>query len=423
MRKMYLLPMAFIGALSYGQVGINSLTPKSTLDVASKTSDGSTSEGILIPRITGNALHDAETAAVYGNDQDAMLVFVTAAPDPNNRTGQVEGMDVRGFYYFDAGSNRWVKMVSSGTSTAAVTQMLCSASIDIGVLEAGKPAAGINTSIPYNGGNGGIYSAVSVPSTGVTGLTATLPSGTLNNGSGTFTFNITGTPSAAGTAVFTISIAGETCGFTRTVAAGGSFPDVVPVIINGQTRQMMTHNLGADTSQDPNIPNQAIMGSYYQWGKKNPVATAYTGSGAISGWSTSAAANKAWNSGTEAVPVKTANDPCPAGFRVPTRNEWVSFVTNSPNPTNIGTFVGSPGSATNFTVGKKFVNNGSTLVFPVAGNRNSTTGALTRRAYNGLYWSSTENSTNAYYLLLISSSVNSASLNRTDGFSVRCVSE
>ncbi|MFS4432181.1 FISUMP domain-containing protein [Chryseobacterium sp. S90] len=423
MRKMYLLPMVFIGALSYGQVGINSLTPKSTLDVTSKTSDGSAAEGFILPRVTGNALHAAEAAGVYGADQDATLAYVTAAPDPANRTGQVEGMDDAGFYYFNAGSNRWVKMVSSGTNTAAVTQMLCSASTDIGVLEAGEPAAGINTSIPYNGGNGGIYSPVSVPSTGVTGLTATLPSGTLNNGSGTFTFNITGTPSAAGTAVFTISIAGETCGFTRTVAAAGSSPDVVPVIINGQIRQMMTHNLGAETFLDPNSLNQAITGNYYQWGKLNPVATAYV-STAISGWSTAAAANKAWNSGTEAVPVKTANDPCPAGFRVPTRNEWVSFITNSPNPTNIGTFVASPGSPTNFTAGKKFVNNGSTLVFPAAGGRNDTTGALGGRAYNGYYWSSTENSTKAYGLNFTSSTVESAgNYTRANGFSVRCVSE
>ncbi|MBT2623665.1 hypothetical protein [Chryseobacterium sp. ISL-6] len=100
MRKMYLLPIVLIGALSYGQVGINNVAPKITLDVQSKTTDGSTSEGFLLPRVTGNALHAAEAAAVYGADQDAALAYVTAAPDPANRTGQVEGMDAPGFYYF-----------------------------------------------------------------------------------------------------------------------------------------------------------------------------------------------------------------------------------------------------------------------------------------------------------------------------------
>lgn len=134
MRKKYLLPMILLGAFSYGQVGINNLAPKTTVDMSSKTTDGSASEGLLIPRVTGNQLKAAETAGVYGDDQHATLAFVTAAPDEGNRTGQVEGMDVPGFYYFDAGSNRWVKMISSGTNTAALTQLLCSTPTTIGVL-------------------------------------------------------------------------------------------------------------------------------------------------------------------------------------------------------------------------------------------------------------------------------------------------
>ncbi|UCA61754.1 hypothetical protein KB553_09530 [Chryseobacterium rhizoplanae] len=424
MKKLYLLPISLFGIISYAQVGVNNTTPKVTVDMTAKTTDGSKSEGLLIPRLTGNALHDAETAAVYGSDQHAALVFVTAAPDPNNRTGQVEGMDAPGFYYFDAGSNRWVKMTTSGTNTAQIGQLLCAQSINSGVLEATEPAAGVDTTIPYNQGNGGTYSGLSIPSTGVTGLFAQLPSGTLNNGSGTLTFSITGTPSTAGTAVFNLLLGGQDCGFSITVQPASSFPETLPVIINGQTRQMMTHNLGADQTQDPDVPSQAIMGSYYQWGKKNPVATAYTSAAAISGWSTASAADKSWNSGTEAVPVKTSNDPCPDGFRVPTRNEWVSFNTNS-TTSIIGTWVTTAnGGDNNFTAARKFVNNGSTLTFPTAGNRLNSTGALVSRAGYGYYWSSTENSTNAYSLYFNSTTINPAFYNnRTYGFSVRCISE
>ncbi|MBT2620604.1 fibrobacter succinogenes major paralogous domain-containing protein [Chryseobacterium sp. ISL-6] len=394
------------------------------MDIQSKTIDGSTSEGLIIPRVTGNALHTAETAGVYGADQDATLAFVTAPPDPANRTGQVEGMDSRGFYYFDSGTNRWVKISSGGTVTAGVTQLSCSGASNIGVLESGEAAAGINTIIPYTGGNGGVYSGISVPSSGVTGLTATLSSGTLNNGNGNLDFAITGTPSAAGTAVFTITLAGETCGFTRTVAASSSFPDILPVVINGQTRQMRTYNLGADTSLDPNVPVQAIMGNYYQWGRSTPAATAYVSSGNISGWNTSAAADKAWNSGTEAVPVKTANDPCPAGFRVPTRNEWTAFNASSTS-SNIGTWaVNISGGSSNFGAAKVFVNNGSTLTFPTAGFREKDFGGLNYRAYNSYYWSNTEKDADAYSMYILFGSINTAtSMIRKYGFSVRCINQ
>jgi hypothetical protein len=67
MKKKYLLPILFSCTLFYGQVGINSLTPKTTLDVTSKTTDGSASEGFMVPRMTGNSLKAAD-ADVYSKD-------------------------------------------------------------------------------------------------------------------------------------------------------------------------------------------------------------------------------------------------------------------------------------------------------------------------------------------------------------------
>lgn len=425
---MYLLPTILIGVFSYGQFGINNISPKSTVDMTSKKTDGSTAEGLLIPRVTGNQLKAAETAAVYAADQHATLVFITAAPDSSNRTGQVEGVDVPGFYYFDAGSNRWLKILSSGKSTAVVAELLCYAATHVGVLEATNPSSDVSATFPYNGGNGGVYSELIVPSEGVKGLNAILPSGMLNNGNGSLTFNIVGTPVAAGTATFNINLGGAICSFSVAVQPDTNFADVLPVIINGKTRHMMTRNLGADSTMDPNVPNQAIMGSYYQWGRKNAVATAYTSEAAISGWNTTYAANNAWNSGTEAVPVKTTNDPCPDGFRLPTANELAGFIATS-TVSNIGTFVDSPGSATNFNVAKKFVNNGSTLTFPAAGQRNYSTGELEERASEGLYWSSTESpgsTTYSVYLFMADPNSNIVTSNfgiRSVGYSVRCISE
>lgn len=51
------------------------------------------------------------------------------------------------------------------------------------------------------------------------------------------------------------------------------------VSINGVI--FMRHNLGANISLNPDAPSVNIAGNYYQWGRKTPVATATTGTGAI----------------------------------------------------------------------------------------------------------------------------------------------
>ncbi len=67
-------------------------------------------------------------------------------------------------------------------------------------------------SVPYTGGNGLAYnSGSSITSTGVTGLTAVLQSGTLANGNGNLTYTITGTPATTGLATFLISFSGQSC--------------------------------------------------------------------------------------------------------------------------------------------------------------------------------------------------------------------
>jgi hypothetical protein len=76
---------------------------------------------------------------------------------------------------------------------------------------------GISSSIPYSGGNGGTYSLQSIPSTGVTGLTATIVADTFALGSGNLIYTISGTPNAGGNASFDLNIGGQSCTLTLTV--------------------------------------------------------------------------------------------------------------------------------------------------------------------------------------------------------------
>ncbi|MGB0869253.1 MAG: beta strand repeat-containing protein [Flavobacteriales bacterium] len=74
-------------------------------------------------------------------------------------------------------------------------------------------AANKRIKVRYANGNGQDYDAVSIASTGITGLTATLQAGTLGNSNGTVFFIITGTASSAGTATFPLEFLGHNeCG-------------------------------------------------------------------------------------------------------------------------------------------------------------------------------------------------------------------
>lgn len=79
----------------------------------------------------------------------------------------------------------------------------------------GSLTVGVNGSISarvdYTGGNGGTYSAQTIQSQGVAGLKAILNSGTLNNGIGFLTYQISGTPSNVGSADFVVAMGNVSC--------------------------------------------------------------------------------------------------------------------------------------------------------------------------------------------------------------------
>jgi len=96
-------------------------------------------------------------------------------------------------------------------------------SIDCAAASANPSEAEINNAysgtitINYGGGNGFDYTAQSINSTGVTGLTADLPAGTFASGNGSVTFNVTGTATVDGTASFALNLGSQTCTFTLDV--------------------------------------------------------------------------------------------------------------------------------------------------------------------------------------------------------------
>ncbi|MES2518191.1 MAG: DUF3500 domain-containing protein [Bacteroidota bacterium] len=108
------------------------------------------------------------------------------------------------------------------TTSATITALNCSSATFSATATNGIVYAG-TANVPYVGGNGVAYVAgTSIASTGVTGLTATLAAGTLATGAGNSTFTVSGTPSGAGTASFAISLGGQSCTLSLTVAAAST---------------------------------------------------------------------------------------------------------------------------------------------------------------------------------------------------------
>ncbi|MFN7832221.1 MAG: hypothetical protein ACK5Q2_09580, partial [Bacteroidota bacterium] len=184
-------------------------------------------------------------------------------------------------------------------------------------------------------------------------------------------------------------------------------------------KNFMCYNLGAtNTSTDPFTPTWEINGDYWQWGRKDYAAAGPTGpgtsqanDGAVSGWNKTLAPNGSWADGS-----KTANDPCPVGYRVPTRAQWDGVITYNTR-TNVGSF---SVSATNYGAGQKF---GDQLMLPAAGLRHYGNGALNYRGGSGYYWSSTEDGdSSAWYMSFVGVAYTDGYY-RTLGLSVRCVAE
>jgi hypothetical protein len=223
------------------------------------------------------------------------------------------------------------------------------------------------------GGTGAATPVITSPSSAATTVTGI-------NAVGTYIFTLTATDNSGATGTANVTI---TANNMPTATVGGP---------GGTTLQFMSHNLGADYSLDPLTPVQGVHGNYYQFGRSAAVATAAT-SGAIAGWNTTAAPMNAWNSGTEAAPVKTATDPCPAGYRVPTALEFAALI-NAANGNTVS-YVGSfTDSASNYTSGMLISHASSLkLLFPSAGFRHNSDGSLRTRGISGYY--STSRATSA----------------------------
>lgn len=99
MRKLSYLLFVLTAISLSGQVGINTQTPETTLEIVGKPNDINHYDGVIPPRLTGNQL----ALKTYSTAKKGAVVFVTSPPA--NLSGQVIQITEPGLYYFDG--NLW----------------------------------------------------------------------------------------------------------------------------------------------------------------------------------------------------------------------------------------------------------------------------------------------------------------------------
>lgn len=106
MKKNIFLIICFTPILFFSQVGINTASPRTTLDVAASPGDLSKKDGITVPRLTRQQLTN-KGDALYTTSERGTMIYITDISG-GNTTSQRINMDALGYYYFDG--SVWQKM-------------------------------------------------------------------------------------------------------------------------------------------------------------------------------------------------------------------------------------------------------------------------------------------------------------------------
>jgi hypothetical protein len=177
---------------SFAQVGIGTIAPAAGSLLELKATD----KALILTRVAGTA--------VIASPVDGMIVYDNSLNCFRSRENGVW-------------TPCWNCCATPSTTAGTISALDCAGVLKTGTLTNSIAASAVSAEFSYTGGNGGTFTGQAITSTGITGLTATLVAGNLATGTGTVTYVISGTPSAAGTSSFALTIAGQNCTLILTV--------------------------------------------------------------------------------------------------------------------------------------------------------------------------------------------------------------
>jgi uncharacterized protein (TIGR02145 family) len=387
-----------------------------------------TTKGTYDISTTANGVTFAASGTFAGTGAQDIMLTATGTP-----TASIFTLNTSPNCNFSRITNPPVDPSSNGT--AVVSAYSCSTAYG-GTLLVGTPVSGVTQTITATVTTSGTYS-ISATANGVTFDGA----GTFaSTGVKTIVLTASGTPTAVGSNNYAFNTT-PNCSFIRNgfVTATGVYANV-----NGITKDFASHNLGANLSSDRftylvgNADGSGgTLGYLYQWGRQadgHQLRNSTTQAGPVAApvanrfitttvsphdWR-STQSNTLWGDGTTgADPAKSANDPCPSGFKVPSQAQWNGLfrtVTTwgAPNTATFNTFTWT---GNGFLIGQK-------LYLPAAGQRSDNIATLSDVGTRGVYWSSTVYFNYAFCFYFNRDEVQPDAWGyRRDGLSVRCISE
>jgi uncharacterized protein (TIGR02145 family) len=202
------------------------------------------------------------------------------------------------------------------------------------------------------------------------------------------------------------------CKKSDSTQSNGSSTMEYKTVIGANGRIWMDRNLGA-SQVATSISDAQSYGDLYQWGrgsdgheKRNSSTSTTSSTKDVPGNGSFIMGTLDWRSPKNDnlwQGVNGINNPCPAGFRIPTEAEWKAEIASWSNSNPSGAFA-------------------SSLKLPMAGGREGSNGVQFYAGIYGYYWSSTVSGDKSQYILLMNSfPVSYFGGNRNNGSSCRCI--
>ncbi len=380
-------------------------------------------------KLTFSGQRNAIDGNIYHQGTNGHYWLSTISPTHNHLTRYFSfHQGDAGIFQLSRAAGMAVRCIMDTNYPGSIGSLDCSGATINGTLKEGIAASGVSAVVSYANGNGAAHSGQTVLSSGVSGLTATLVAGTFISGTGSLTYTITGTPDFEGTAEFELNIGGQmcilnleiasavfTCGTSNVTFTYNGNSVTYGTVVGAGGRCWLDRNLGA-TQVATSSNDAAAFGDLFQWGRGDDGHQIRTSStiNTLSNTDSPGHGNfifapnipTDWRSPQNSSlwqGINGVNNPCPSGFRLPTRAELdAERLSWGSNQNSIGAFA-------------------SPLKLPLAqfrhyGNGNFFSGT-------GAYWSSTIISRFAHRFRFSSTSAYMNLGNRADGVSVRCIKE